>query len=282
MPNPNINRRTIGTPFQLSVLNSEWVSRVLGAGGVFPSENTLRGNDLFYKMITDGGIVSKVKSANLFPFELNVPTFSTPLIATVGLGTWTTLSGPWLTSDMTINGLNGNATKVFDTGIVPSSVAGVSSSHGCVYVSEGDKTTAQTEYGRATTGSDGYRLYYQYTDNNTYLNAQGSNINAIISSGVLAGYVCSSRTTSTRIDCFYATSTTAHASAFNSTALNTAAGSASGTIYLFATREVDTATNKSKKRISYAGWGEGLSLAESAVLFNAVDTVRRYWGGGFV
>ena len=109
-----------------------------------------------------------------------------------------------------------------------------------------------------------------------------TSVGAVISSGTLTGYVGVSKTATNRVDVYYATSGSAHASNFNSTTTDTVTPPSSRNIVCFATDEAGTVTNWTKKRVSGLFFGTALTGTESSNFYNAFQTLRTSYGGGYV
>lgn len=267
----------------LSALNSDWITRILAAGGARPNANTLYANDAFYAALVAAGITGKVKIVNLFAPD-NLIAAITPLFfgAFGGGNSWAN-NGPFVAGDLTVNGLKGDGTKYLQTSWTPGAVGYFtdSTAHMSIYVSVGDNTHADSELGALNPGGVGPRMYYQFSDNVTYANFYTALSSATISASPLAGYLCFSRTTSTRFDAYFANSTSPHASKFNSVALEAAAALTS-VMPVFANNANGIIDSMSHKRLSAVTFGTGLTSAESLALYNAIQAFRTAIGGGFV
>jgi hypothetical protein len=284
MPNQSINRRLNGAK-PLSALNKEWLGRVLAAGGQRPSKTTFKANDAFWKALLNAGIDSKVKIANLFPFE-DIPTVSTPLIQGPGPATWTNPGTAFVSADLTIDGLRNPISGVKSFGLIPpGNFMTASTGHGMVYVSLDDTSQGSCEYGvNDNTGLNDFVINTHWTDNHTYAYdyAQAQLLDAgIISAGALLGYFCVSRTANNRVDLYYATSVSVHTSKANNTSVNAAVPSVINNLAVFALNNGGSLLQRSQKRFSAVTFGLGLTSTESQSLFNAVQNYRQAIGGGF-
>jgi hypothetical protein len=284
MPNQSINRR-LNVAKPLSALNKEWLGRVLSAGGQRPSKRTFAANDEFWKSLINAGIDSKVKVANLFAPD-DLPTAKTPLIQGPGSATWVEGATAWVAGDLTIAGLGGtSAGKFFHSGFMPATFMTASSNHGCLYISVDDVSVGSSDYGTNDgTGLNDFNISTHWTDNHTYAYnyAQPQLLDAgIISAGALTGYFCVSRTANNRVDLYYANSTNAQASKTNNTVVNAVVPSAVNDLYVFALNNNGTPIQFSRKRLSAATFGLGLTATESQALFTAIQNFRITIGGGF-
>jgi len=273
----------------LSALNSDWLTRILAAGGASPSAATFAANDVWYASVLSAGLVTTIAGGKLQVVNTYAPdnliACITPLIKGGGFDSWTN-SGPFVSGDLTVNGLAGDgSSKYLRTNQNPATTGnGASGNHLCVYVHTDDRTSAQTEIGSGTDGTTSFRCYYHYSDNKTY----ASNVGNVIDNGTIlgtsnnAGYMCQSRTSTTNYDTYFANSGAAHASLFNTTA--NIAGNLLGTwgLYVHASDEIGSAANLSKKRISYVTMGYGLTSTESLANYNAAQALRTAYGGGYV
>jgi len=270
----------------LSALNSDWLTRILAAGGTRPSDNTFMANDVWYAALGTAGIQSKIKAANTYAPDNLIASF-TPLIKGVGTGndSWTNI-GTITGASLTVNGLALNGTTQYLATGLNCVTMGLTSltNHGCVYVSADDRSTAQTEYGTGTDATTSFRQYYHYSDNNTYFSNVGNVINAgaILGAANNPGYLCQSRTTGTRLDAYFANSGTPHSSIYNNLSNVTANLVGSNLLFAHASNENGTPTGFSKKRISFMCFGTALTSTESLALYNAVQALRTSYGGGAV
>jgi len=268
----------------LSALNSDWVTRIIAAGGVQPSDNTLMANDIWYAALGSAGIQGKVKVCNTYAPDALIAA-KTPLIKGSASDSWGNV-GTILAGALTVDGLALNGTTQYLTTGMNCVTEGMTSAtnHGCVYVFTDDRSTTQNEFGTGTDATTSFRLYYHYTDNNTYY----SNVGNVVSAGTILGaadnpgWMCVSRTTTTRLDIYVADSGTAFSSVFNSTANVAANLLGSNAVFAHASNEVGVAGNFSKKRISFMSFGTGLSSAEAQAFFNATQTLRTSYGGGAI
>jgi hypothetical protein len=269
-----------------SDLNAEWQARVTAAGGGNASNNTYRANDAFVAALAAAGITAKVKIANLFVPD-SVPAASTPLIQGPGAATWTNPGVAFVAGDLTINGIINPVagTKSFDIGVVPSNFMTAATNSGFIYVSQDDILQSEAEFGAGDgTGLNDFVLNAHWTDNHTYAYdyAQANFLDTgILNAGALLGYFCLSRTTANRADLYYANSTNAHASKANNAVANANVPTAAQHLFVFAWNSNGALIQRSQKRLSAAGFGTGLTAADSQALFNAIQAFRQKIGGGF-
>lgn len=287
MPNPVINRRLNSN--QLSKLNKDWLARVLAAGGSRPSRRTFKINDQFYKSLNNAGLIApgKVSIVNLFAPD-NLGASYTPIIQGASSASWPDTGSTGTIADLTVNGLKrstgGGNNRFLECGILPGTFMTSGSGHGTVYVSEDSKGATEAEWGCGNgVGTNDIRMFAHLSDNNTYgyFFAQARLLQASITTGNLLGYLCISRTTTTRSDLYFANSATTHASVANDTGTCTTAPSSTITMKIFADSQNGAVSGFSNKRLSAVTFGLALTAAESLALFNAVQNARIAFGGGF-
>lgn len=267
-------------------LVAEWVARVVAAGGAVPSANTQTASDTFIKYLKANSIFTKVTVANLFVPD-NLTAAYTPLLRGPGLASWTNAGPGTGVVDLTINGLKRNlaGASFLECGILPGAFMTLASGHGSVYISEGSKVGAQEEWGVSNgAGTNDFRMYGQFNDNLTYsyIFAQVRLLTGAISGGLLTGYICATRTAANRSDLCYASSGSAHASVANDVGVCAVAPDAVNTMKIFCSALGGVTQGFSEKRLSAVTFGTALTVAESALLFNAIQTFRTSVGGGFV
>jgi hypothetical protein len=266
---------------------AEWVARVVAAGGAVPSAATQMVSDSFIKYLKANSIFTKVIVANLFVPDSLTAAY-TPLIQGAGFASWVTAGSTGAINDLTINGLKRSATvgdnSFLENNILPGTFMTSGSGHGSVYVSEDSKGAVETEFGCSNgAGTNDFRMFAHLNDNNSYayIFAQARILTAAITAGNLLGYLCASRTTTTRSDMYFANSGTAHASRANDAVLCASGPSAVVTMKIFADSQNGAVASWSQKRLSAITFGTALTAAESEFLFNAVQQARVSFGGGF-
>lgn len=265
---------------------AEWVARVVAAGGAVPSANTQSASDAFIKSLKANSIFTKVTVANLFVPDSLIAAY-TPLIQGAGSASWTNAGPGTGVNDLTINGLKRNlvGSSFLECGILPGAFMVTGSGHGSVYISEGSKVGTQYEWGVGNgAGTNDFRMFGQFNDSvtYTYIFGQLRLLSAPISGGLLTGYVCATRTAANRSDLCYASSVTAHSSVANDVGVCATGPDAVNTMKIFADSQGGVVSGNSEKRLSAVTFGTALTVAESALLFNAIQQFRVSVGGGFV
>jgi hypothetical protein len=278
---PNLG---LGVSSGLSALNSEWLVRILAAGGSTPGASTFNANDVWYAALGVAGIQSKVKVINTYAPDNLIASF-TPLLKSTGNNSWTNI-GTITGAALTVNGLALNgSTQYLATGCNPVTIGLTSSTNwGFVMVFTDDRSSAQNEWGTGTDATTSYRLYNHYSDNKTYISNVGNVLDAgtILGTGDNPGFTGVSRTTTTRVDIYFAKTGTAHSSVYNNTSNVSGNLVGSNALFAHASNENGTPANFSKKRISGIGWGTGLTTTEDSDFFDAYNALRTSYGGGAV
>ena len=268
-----------------------WVERILAAGGTTPGTTSKNAVHTLATSLWSSGIITKIQVA--------VPLVSDSLIAAatpiiynnVGNASWT--NNNFLLADLTVNGLIGNgSTKYLASGCIPSAVGMTSTSAGMImYVSVDDATTQQGDFGVYDSSllNGTFGLYTHYNATLSFAGCwkfSGPGNDSIVNWAIPApatGYYSMMRTAANALSVYFASSTSAHA------ALATAAGAQTGSVLtnreLFAfafNNDGGGATDFSKKRLSFLALTNGLSSAESALAYTAIQAFRTALGGGAV
>jgi hypothetical protein len=267
----------------------DWVSRVIANGGATPSANTQSALNTFVTTLKGGANVwGKILSCNVVAPD-NLIAARTPFIKGVGTGNDPWTNNNFVLADLTVNGLVGNGTnKYMDTGLIGDTLGMLTNSSGLVvYVSADDATGTQGEIGVYNAGG---------TNAFTGLN---SHTNATLTFGNLyrtdtgkvnwtppaspAGFYSLQRTGATTLNIYFASSGQAHGSLANDATTPIGAPPHNFSLIAWANGNgAGGAQDFTKKRLSFVAVTLGLSSADDATLFNAVQALRTAFGGGFV
>lgn len=261
---------------------ANWSTRVVTNGGTLPSNTTLSAASDFCYALDTAGITSQMITVNVFAPDSLIAAI-TPLIKNAGNDPWT--NNNFVSGDLNIDGLKGNGSnKYLVTGLNPSVVfAGpLSASAGITLYStyaNGDGSGADCV---ALDGSYNFSLGL-WADNvgNTSFDCF-TNVTNRLSCESLAnslGYVSGNRTSMTNQSIYQANSAIPHFLA-GSNALGPGSAVPNAIILIFCWYSSGYA-QFSLKRFSFAAIHRGLSLANSNNLFNAIQTMRKAFGGGW-
>jgi len=262
-----------------STLNQDWIARVLAAGGAFPSQTTLIANDVFFGAILSAGIYPKITICNLFPPDSLIAAI-TPLIRKGGSPSWTNHN--FVAGDLTPNGMTGDgATKYLDTGFFPGSVTSSSSAHLAIGVPGDDFSTTQVEISIGDSATNDFRIFCHWTDQNAYSDVYGSNQLGFANGGVaIQQFVMASRTATNLAHYYQGRTATGWLDKTNIVTNEVNNASTTRSLILFANNTGGSITFFTKKRLSFASCGTGMTSAEGQALYNAFQAFRVNAAGG--
>lgn len=270
-----------------------YINLVLPAIGAAPlSKSVVMALNKFVRGCRSDNIWNKMLEVNCYPIAGSVSVAGTPIQlgpngANSGLYQWANRAGAFVDADVTINGIAGDAsTKGFITGIQPTLTFSSANSAGLsVYVS----THTNTGYDAGAFNLAGTALFGIGSDSANVFNGDcwdvATNSSLTPASPALAGFYSMSRTTATDFRSYFANST----NAFAQKALNTTAsaqtwfgGAANDDLIVCGVQFNGTMVASTARRQSFFCAHEGLTAAETQLLFNRVQTLRMNLGGGFV
>ncbi len=256
----------------------DWVGRIFANSGTI-GEKSVSAVNRFWTTLTQNNLTGKCKCLNPFiPDSLSG--MMVPLVSISGSGNW--INSGFTSGDLTISGLIGNGTtKYVNTQFYPGHVIGSGDGGFIAYVTVDVKANVNEAGCTDAGGANAMRLYCHYGDNNTYYNMYGPNINTIITTGTLVGYLGGFRTANTSFTAYHAAAASGHLVKITSAVSSTPVPSKVRPMYVFATNEGTTA-NFSAKRLSFFAITNGLSSGESLIMYNAIQQLRMDFGGGYV
>jgi hypothetical protein len=289
----NLYRRHSPSEYHPHVLF--WKRKVLLNGGTI-SSRTLKIVNSFYKELRTLSFFNKIKVLNpVIPDSKWA--FQIPLIDSTGLYYWTNINDFQIENggfQLNINGAksnNGSSAVALSTQFVPSNQLGdIQSFGGTIYLTE----TAETAGSDCVMGaSDIFRnasflmevnnnFYTPGTYSDVFICYDQANLTTVASSN-FTGYISMNRLSNTSAKLFKASSTVNHTMYAENT--NADPGSLpTNPIAIFVEAYGATYINwmAEGKRISFIALHLGLTEAESAIFYRAIQKYRRRIGGGFV
>jgi hypothetical protein len=270
-----VNRIT-GLGSTLDPRVTDWATRVVRNGGATPSLSTQYALSTFMQSLNATGLRTKMLALNAFVPD-NLIAAITPLIYDVGLNPWTNTA--FVSSDLTINGLKGNAsTKYLNIGYLASSLT--STSVGATFY-----VYSQTGLsGGADYGCDQGSVYFLGTANisNSVAMRSGALANVIAPATPGSGYYCDTRISATDHRGFFANSKISHAQIGSTDTTSFSSSLPGEPIYVFAINAGGGLQIPTNDTISFFAIHTGLTASDSANLFAAVQTLRQSLGGGFL
>lgn len=267
----------------------DWVSRVIGAGGADPSASTKLALSHFMDALDTASLTSKMLSVNCIVPD-NLIAATVPLIAVSGNSPYTNL-GPFVDSDLTVNGITGDgATKCFDTGIVPSTFADVVDCGMTFYKSDDTGGGTIEECGCKSGANRFYLIPHDIGNTTKYMAfssvlgeyAVGASLPSLPIPGngynsgnsISCGFLCAD------LHLYTASSTSAHSEIGSVLGL---VGGVAPVLSIICLGKNDSGIiNTTQATCSFFAVHLGLTEPESSSLFTAVQTMRTALGGGFV
>jgi hypothetical protein len=266
------------SPFDLPFLaiGDEWARRVVANGGAMPSGNTLRALATFRAGIAS--IKSQIVLCNFFAPDSNAAAL-TPLIVGPSPALWPITTPGY--AAQTINGWQfGGVADPLITSIFTPSTSGLAFTNAGIVLYGYNIIDGITrgDFGavHVATGDD---FYFKTT-----AGAPSTQIGRVALAGSVSlnGYYSCQRTNSTSLNMYFANSTHAHASVGTTATAETGVISnlnfPAGMGY-----SIDGSQDLPTSRTySFLAVTTGMSSADSATLYAAVQTLRTNLGGGFV
>lgn len=264
---------------------TSWATRIVNAGGAYPSASIAAVNRFYLKLV-DANLVSKMYAVNCVVPD-GLVACKTPLIATSGSNLWT--GSGFTTSDLTVNGLIGNASNYLDTGFKVSTDCADTGSGVTFYVPVSADSGA-SDCG-ANTNAPNYNSNFAQLaslSGQTYGDCNTGDYPAypgriIVAGSGRAGYFSANRTSLSLQTSYFANSTTAHGS------LGTATGTVADNrsvlpynVYFFCLNLGGSPYNPTNRRFSFFALHKGLVASESELFFSAIQQLRVEIGGGYI
>lgn len=252
---------------------NEWGLRVVANGGAAPGSTTKNALNTFYSGLVSDGLLGSAGVVNCFAPDSLVAA-QTPFLIGLGLDPWTNHS--FVSGDLTVNGLVGNASsKWMDTGFLPTLLSpGIGMAW---YVSSVGAAGVELS---CTDASHFFQATSKYSDGHAYFFDNQNGV-AIASPSGLGGFYAQNRVSTTDHRAWFANSGNAFAQIG---ATDTVAFGAfpSWSCYAFANNAVGTAQQFSSSRLSFAALTYQMTSTQLSNLYNRVQTLRTALGGGFV
>lgn len=261
---------------------NNWSARVVTNGGAAPAAATVTAMATFVDSLITGQIWTKMLAINPIAPD-NLTAARTPLLLGISSSLWT--NSNFVAGDLTVNGLKGNGSnKKLTTGVLTTELT--ASNHGwTVYGFDVVDTGSDLGAYNATTGFS-VNVFAAgntwYDDSN---NGGGANNGRLSPANAnWAGYTSCNRVSTSDQRIFIASSTKAHQQlALNSNVVPDELGAVNKEFYAWCfNNNGGTGLQFSARRNSFYAFHLGLTLAESAVFYSAVQALRVALGGGYV
>ncbi len=259
----------------------QWAQRVVNNGGATPTAAEITAVTTFYAGLSADGLLGLMLSVNVGATSSRLG-FMTPLIATKGKSLWT--DNGFANGAFGVNGLTGDQAHVAFPGVFgvdyPSdtnvgltiyayNLTGLNPSFDCGYINNAGNQSILVGLNSSGTTS-GFLL----TGNSSfYSNACPGN-----------GYYSFNRVSSTDFRLFFGNSSTAHAQVGATYTNSIVSTRQNAEMWIGTLHNYDTGGTFGIANNTWSFWAfhQGLSLAQSALFFARVQTLKVALGGGFV
>jgi len=275
------------TPMVLDPIVSSWAGRLYQSFEITASNNTLQALNTFVTSLKTKGVWSKLHMVNCFVPDHFTASFTPLYVGRTGYSTW--LRTGFVSDDLTVNGMKGNGanTKYFNTGFIPSHVFNsVSSSGITIYYAEGtDSASNENTFGCANNFTTqrfdtiqnqngvGYFLAWRLTAGSGYITWTGSSV---------TGYVSANRAFGEPLTMYNAASAIPHYKVVSGSTIAVTGLIPTIPMFCFSISSNGSPNFGSGTRMSFASVHEGLTESESLYLYEAVQTMRQSFGGGYL
>lgn len=266
---------------------ADWASRVLANGGAATAANTLAALDAFWLNLNDNGLIANLVAVNVFAPD-NLTAAITPFIKSLGNDPWT--NNNFVAGDLTINGLKGDAaTKYLDCGFQPQNITdgGLNKQDGgfALYCAEAyNVATAADDFGSYNLGATvSTELSFSNGANNLSWAGGNYGTSFVVASnaGPFLGFLLGTTkgAAPAHNTLYKANSVTPWAQI--ATNANTNGGLSPTNCVIFARNQNGVIAGFTSRRLSFAAAFRDMTSAQGQNLFNAVQTLRTSFGGGF-
>lgn len=276
----------IFTTTPLNALATDWAARVAANGGAVPSGATVSAISDFCDALDAASLTAAMIAVNCFAPDSLIASY-TPLIVGAGLDPWTFYS--FVLADLTTSGLVGNGTnKYIDSGVRSTDFLSAANMGMTLYGSVVSSVAGATDCGFTDSVGTSQCILRLNDGGNAIANSPSGNIGGVSVASAGAGYYSMNRVSTTDLRLFYAKSSSPHAQLGATYAtLDTTAFAGPNdwlTLYVmfFKNTGAPYGPSFSSNRISFSAFHNGLSIAQSSVLYSAVQALRTALGGGHV
>jgi len=266
----------------LNPVATDWGNRVQANGGAPPSVNTGKVVSNFVDTLQAGGIWSKMKTINLM-IGPDLATMATPLLKGAGSDPWGNVN--FVAADVSAMGMMGDASsKYFNTGVAPKDV--FNTANGGMSVLVPYNTTTSDYIIRAVTGALNNDCYIASLQSGNSLFAIPRSTAAPISQAYPGnGFFSCSRTANNVFNAYWGNTSVALAQLGATSAVDVSSeaanmAAATSPLFLFASNNSGSPVAYSDKQVSFVAIHDGLTLAETTILYNAAYTLRLALMGG--
>lgn len=259
-----------------SAFVQDWIDRVVLNGGADPSTGTKDAVETFYQGLVSDGIDSKMVSVILMVPD-SVIAATTPLFAVSGNDPWTN-TGPFTSSQLTINGLKGDGTKYLYSGVIPATHLATNSAGMTLYTYDGVNESSR-DMGASDAGySYMFVCHLSLPGTGMITDCWNTSGRVTAANSAWQGYTSINRDAA-GMRVYQANSGTPHY-LFGSIGPFGAAFAVFD-IYLFCANSGGGPAFPCTKRFSFAAIHQQLSVTESANFYSRIQQFRTDIGGGY-
>jgi hypothetical protein len=278
--------------FVFDPVTTDWTNRVrINGASVLPSLSTMLAVNTFVVNLKSEGVWSKLHMVNCVAWDGSVAIandkifMKTPQLVGCGIDPWSDTG--CANGDFTINGFIGESGQYINpfngsSSLISGCIASANSASMIVYVYLGSAVSS-FDWGMSDT-ANGIIVtsYYLASD---FAQGYVANIahpaSTAAGRGVLNGYYCATRTSSSRMDLYFANATHAHSSVANDTTANTFTLSTLHSMPICTlNNNGDISSFKNSRTDCFFALGDGLTASDSSNLNNEIVTMRTSFGGG--
>lgn len=264
-------------------LVTAWANQVVTNGGAAPSGATTLALTKFANTLDGLSLTAKMIALNCFVAD-SLIACQTPLIHNAGNVLWT--NNNFVLADLTVNGLKGNgSTKFLDTGVLGSATGLSVSNGGMTIYTQTASAGGENDMGCNNSNAPSFALIVDFSGN-SYNDAYDQSTTRIgpVANGGFKGYHSNNRITTTDFKVYQASGSVAHNTFGTNAGTNASLPTNLSTfsVYVFCWNATGTANSFSTKRVAFAAIHQGLTSAESASFYEAIQQLRIDLGGGYV
>jgi hypothetical protein len=272
----------VGYTTQGGVIAATWAQRVVHNGGAVPGTPVIVANQVFVDALISANIWSKMLCINLIASK-------TPLFVGPGLDPWVDVGASnFVAADLSLGGLKCDGTKALNTGIVGTVFGFANAGLTIVATMINPNNGLRYDMGYLNSGDQSYMFIAAAQ---TQVGSVGHSAGSSFSTGLVtntgaaylyAGYLSWNRTSATLANLYYANNDVPHASIGTNTN-NQVLGIRAAPLYFGAVADSlgGAIPYYSKNGLSFAAMHDSLTAAESQAFFNAINTLRTSYGGGY-
>lgn len=265
-----------------------WINSVIANGGARPSQSSIKAMSDFMNAIA--GLQSRIWQLNVIAPD-SIIAMRTPLIHPYGNNPWVPKTvGAGFAETLTVNGWRGSSVPlngiVYDTGVIASLVPSFSLSNGglSIYCPDNPPTAANIPLAGYIANSSQWAMgIVPHTTLNDSRSAVWNGGQQATAGGATSGgFYSVNRLAANQVNLAWGNSLNVYAQVGTNPFANTTVPILSPLGVGGVWNGDSTAFSVCNQSISFFAAHDGFSLADSTILFNAVQALRVAFGGGFI